>query len=68
MYPYTLSRAKDADLIFQSVKINARLTADSGIDHSQQRSRDIDEVDPTLEGGRSKTAQVSNHPAAQTYY
>ena len=68
MYPYTLSRTKDANLVFQSVKINARLTTDSGIDHSQQRGRDIDEIYPTLERGRSEAAQVSDHPAAQTYY
>ena len=45
-----------AHFVFQTVEVDACLSAHAGVDHCEQRCRDVDEVDAALEGGCGKTA------------
>ena len=60
--------AEEANLVFQSAVVEARLAAYGGIDHRQQRGGDIDEGQAALEGADGKAAQVGDHAAAEVYY
>ena len=54
---------EDTNLILQSIEVDARLAAHRSIDHSEQGSRDVDEVDATLEGGSGEATEVGHHAA-----
>ena len=51
--------------IFPGGQIDGRLAADGGIDHGQQRRRDLDKPDPTQIGGGRKARQITHYAAAQ---
>ena len=52
-------------LVLQATEVNARLASHRSIDHGQQCSGNIDEVDAPLKGRSSKASKVGNHAATQ---
>ena len=60
----TVRIVERTDLVFQAIKVDAGFAAHTGVDHSEQCCRNIDEVDAPLVGRGCETAQVGHHSAA----
>ena len=58
---------EDPNLVLGTTKVHAGFAAISSIDHSEQRSRDVDEGDAALITCRHETAQVADRPASEVH-
>ena len=48
-------------------KVHARLAADRGVDHGEQRRRRLHHSDAAHEGRRGKSGEIAHYPAAERY-
>ena len=60
--------AEHAHLVFQSTEVDARLATYRGVDHCEQRCRNVDEGNAPLEGACRKAAEVGHHAASQAHH
>ena len=60
-----LRLVEDTDFVFQTVEVDACLSAHTGIDHGEQGSGNVHILDATFEGAGSKATQISDHTAAE---
>ena len=62
---HELRVVENTHLVLQTSEVDAGLSTHRCIYHCQQGSRDVDEVDATLEGAGCKTAEVGYHTASE---
>ena len=62
-----LCAVEHAYLVLQPTEVDARLAAYAGVHLAEQRGRDVDEGDASLEGAGGETAQVRHHAAPQVH-
>ena len=65
---YVVGIAEHSNLVFQSIEVDARLSAHRRIDHREQRGGNVDEPHASLERRGGKSAKVGHHAAAKVYY